>query len=161
MNRARLKEWMDAERPAWTAAIVLAVPFIFIGINNSNVPNEGESVSISGRISFTIEVAVFAAYLVFLVRCIRGPIKAPNFKPPLQERRLGVWGYVWRSLIVTWLSVIPIASTIILFGGDSVALYTMGTIVSFLAPAVLCWLLFGHERVQFLKKMFFYFRYSF
>jgi len=147
---------MDAERPAWTAAIVLAVPFIFIGINNSNVPNEGESVSISGRISFTIEVAVFAAYLVFLVRYIRGPIKAPNFKPPFQERRLGVWGYLWRSLILIWLSAIPLAFTVHLFRGDSAALYTMCAIVSFLAPALLCWLLFGNERVQFLKKVISY-----
>ena len=154
MNIARISEWLDAERPVWVSGLIIcAVMVALTGLRAARDPAAHPV-----QAGALIEAALMQFYLVLLIRYIRGPYRGDSFKPPYQKKRLGIWGYLWRAYVLLWLSILPVGFAVFRLAEDPAARYVVGTITTLIVPAALCWLLFGRERIQFVRRIVSYYR---
>jgi len=143
----QVSELLRQERPAWTAWLILVGVFGLATLQRSaETPGRpGPSVA-----SFIFWQAVHLGYAVFLVRYIRGTSRGPNLKPPYLPLQLGTWGYVWRTLVVTFLQA-PLAVLVFFAVDDAGLRVTLSVLISFFVPPALCWVLFGWNRMATIK----------
>jgi len=144
----RVKELIRKERPVWTAW--LAVVGMFVVLSTLRAPENPAEQPGTGLATGILWQGLFFGYVVFLVRYIRGTEKGPNFKPPFITKTLGAWGYVWRSLVVAWLTA-PLAVMLFLFVGDNALGVTFTLLAMLFGPPVLCWVVFGWNRIATIK----------
>jgi len=90
-------------------------------------------------------------YFLLLVRYIRGTERGRNPKPPYEERHLGVWSYVWRSLALFASTAVILPMLFFSAGPGGYELLMLPVLVA--TPPIACWLFFGKNRLGAIKSI--------
>lgn len=140
-----IRQWLDQERSLWVAWLMLVAATLVVG--GVFVPFGAEA---------CVGVAVYCAYLLLLIRVLRGSQSSNDPRSRLFGRRLGAWGYIWRSYVVLQVAVLPLIwATASVSEADA---RHPPQWVSWLAllglPPVVTWLGFGRDRIAYLKRVF-------
>jgi hypothetical protein len=92
-----------------------------------------------------------AFYLVWLIHLLRGEEKQHKNKPQWVTS-IGLWGYVWRVLVIYWASASVMVLGVLLLGmrpppGNLPLLWIVSMNVGLMsAMPLVCWLLFSRDR---------------
>lgn len=94
---------------------------------------------------------LYTPILIYLIVCIRGTEKKYKVKDSYVIGELGVWGYVWRAFIISFLSAIMSILTFkMLFGvwnspRNILLNVSVSTLMIFFMP-IIAWLVFSSDR---------------
>jgi hypothetical protein len=134
--------------------LILATLFIALYIN---ALEEFTAVGIATQSIGVSLAGCYPGWAIFLIRSIRGNEKQ-SLKPPYKITELGVWGYVWRALVVIYLGMFPLAiGTAMISGGKlpeaSIQSYILSIPLMLLISVILSWLLFSGDRIGQLQRV--------
>jgi len=135
-----MKNFDPFMKKAWLALVI-------IGILISSLPSPVSYSAVFLMISF-IWLAIYTAFVIFLLN------KLATEDGVLKTRKaITIWGYIWRSIIVYWISWIPaLFSALILIGVQPdpphpsiPAFLLIGTLQALFSVAVI-WSIFSKDR---------------
>ena len=140
-----VKQWVEQERSLWIAWL-LFVPASLV-LNAVFVPPSPEA---------SLGVAVYCAYLLLLMRYLRGTGFLADSRLLRSVPRLGPWGYIWRSYVVLQISVFALmwASGGFSAGEPGPLSPWLVWLVMLIFPPVVTWLGFGRDPNAVLKRLF-------
>ena len=147
-NADKVGSWFKREKPVWTAWIVLVV--VFLSLAAIQAPGEPDQPRL-GPVTFVVVKALMLGYFLLLVRYIRGPSNGRNPKPPYEERTLGAWGYVWRSIVLFFSTAVLLPLLFVSAGPNGYGILFLPLLVA--VPPILCWLFFGKGRLEIIKTL--------
>ena len=146
-NADKVGSWFKREKPVWTAWIVLVVVLLSVkAIQAPAMPDQPRL----GPAALVVQ-ALMQGYFLLLVRYIRGPSKGRNLEPPYEERTLGAWGYVWRSIVLIVSTGVLLPLFFVSAGPNGYGILFLPFLVA--TPPILCWLFFGKGRLETIKTL--------
>ena len=137
-----VKQWVEQERSLWIAWL-LFVPASLV-LNAVFVP-------LSPGVS--LGVAAYCAYLLLLMRYLRGAGFLADSRLLRSVPRLGPWGYIWRSYVVLQVSVFVLMGASVGFSAGMPPPW-LPWLVMLIFPPVVTWLGFGRDPIGVLKRLF-------